>query len=324
MKADERGYPSKDVDVIRVYPCLSMVSSVGLLLTALIILLCPLAVAEPADDLMLPLQFRKLVPLHTKLGKPQPGDWLTAHSEPGQTFRQYLRNHPVKVDEKRRVIYIQPLGDFTPTQKKIVDESAKFMGVYFQLPVKVREGLSLDLVPKTARRKIGLVRSEQILTTYVLYDILKPRMPKNAVAQIAFTASDLWPGEGWNYVFGQASLGDRVGVWSINRFGDPEADDDACRLCLLRTMKTATHETAHMFSMNHCTLYECNVCGCNHLGESDRRPMEVCPHCLAKLCYATGADPARRFKELILFHKAHGLKAEQEFCEKSLAVLNDK
>lgn len=38
---------------------------------------------------------------------------------------------------------------------------------------------------------------------------------------IAFTNADLWPGEGWNYVFGQASLADHVGVWSIHRYGDP-------------------------------------------------------------------------------------------------------
>ena len=141
---------------------------------------------------------------------------------------------------------------------------------------------------------------------------------------IAFTAADLWPGEGWNYVFGQASLGDRVGVWSIHRYGDPGRGDEAFRRCLLRTLKTATHETGHMFSMAHCTLYECNMCGSNHLPEADRHPLELCPHCLAKLCYATGAKPAKRFQELIEFYKAHGLKAEQEFCEKSLDALRKK
>ena len=158
----------------------------------------------------------------------------------------------------------------------------------------------------------------------MLDKVLKPRLPKDAVAMIAFTAADLWPGEGWNYVFGQASLGDRVGVWSINRYGDPDAGDEAFRRCLLRTLKTASHETGHMFSMPHCTLYECNMCGSNHLPEADRHPLELCPHCLAKLCYATGADPAKRFQQLIEFYKAHGLKAEQEFCEKSLAAMKEK
>jgi hypothetical protein len=70
-----------------------------------------------------------------------------------------------------------------------------------------------------------------------------------------------------------------------------------------------------------CTLYECNMCGSNHREEADRRPLWLCPHCLAKLCHATGADPVRRFKDLVAFSRREGLKPEQEFYEKSLAVL---
>jgi archaemetzincin len=278
---------------------------------------------EPGDPSMLPAQFRRLLPLHAKLGSPQPGDWLTQHPESGQTFRQYIRANPIRATASRRVIYVQPLGDFTPTQKEIVDATTEFLGIYFSLPIKTREGLSLDLVPKSARRKPASFRSEQILTTYVLSDLLKPRLPKDAVAMIALTTSDLWPGEGWNYLFGQASLSDRVGIWSINRYGNPDTDADAYRRVLLRTLKTATHETGHMFSMAHCTLFECNMCGSNHLPEADRRPLELCPHCLAKLCYATGADAAKRFERLIAFYRAHGLTAEQAFCEKSLAAIKN-
>ena len=114
-------------------------------------------------------------------------------------------------------------------------------------------------------------------------------------AYIALTTSDLWPGQGWNFVFGQASVTDRVGVWSIWRNGDPHGDDEAYRTCLRRTLKTASHETGHMFSMQHCTFYECNMCGSNHREESDRQPLWLCPICLAKLCHATGADPGKRF-----------------------------
>ena len=94
-----------------------------------------------------------------------------------------------------------------------------------------------------------------MLTTYILHDVLPPRLSQDAAVLIALTAADLWPGEGWNYVFGQASLSDRVGVWSLHRFGDAEESDDAFRQCLRRTLKTASHETGHMFSMRtaRCT-----------------------------------------------------------------------
>ena len=105
---------------------------------------------------------------------------------------------------------------------------------------------------KTRRRD-----DEQILTTYVLDNVLLPDLPDDAAAMIAFTASDLWPGEGWNFVYGQASTSDRVGVWSINRNGDPDAGEAEFRLCLLRAMKTATHETGHMFSL--CALHAVRV-----------------------------------------------------------------
>jgi archaemetzincin len=282
--------------------------------------LCSVSSIAADDKTSLPPKFAKLVPLHTELGKPRPGDWLDQHSEPGQTYRQYLRSNPVRADRRRSVLYVQPLGTFSPSEKKIIDRTTEFLGIYFQLPVKTRDALSLDLIPQTARRKPEGRQAEQILTTYVLDEVLKPRLAKDAVALIAFTTADLWPGEGWNYVFGQASLGDRVGVWSIHRYGDPATGDEAFRRCLLRTLKTATHETGHIFSLPHCTFYECNMCGSNNLPEADRRPLEPCPICLAKLCYATGADPARRFQKLIEFYKAHDLKAEQEFCEKSLAA----
>src|SRR3712207_7363776 len=42
------------------------------------------------------------------------------------------------------------------------------------------------------------------------------------------------------------------------------------KLTLLRTLKIAAHETGHMFSVRHCTKYECVMNGSNHLGETDR------------------------------------------------------
>jgi archaemetzincin len=276
---------------------------------------------EPVPEAGLPPALSKLLPLHKKLGPPQPGEWLAEHQEKGQSYAQYVASRPVRVDSVRRAIYIQPLGTFDPAEQKILDLTCEFLRAYFQLPVKVRAGLGLDSIPAKARRTHPTWGVPQVLSTYVLDDVLRPRLPKDASAYIAFTTSDLWPGEGWNFVFGQASLSERVGVWSIHRNGDPHGDEAARRLCLLRTLKTASHETGHMFSIPHCTFYECNMCGSNHLQEADRQPIWLCPICLAKLCRATGADPVKRYRELAAFAKAQGLRSEQEFYEKSLARL---
>jgi archaemetzincin len=263
----------------------------------------------------------RLRPLHSALGKPGPNDWLAHHPEPGQTFEQYLAGRPVLPRPPRSVVYIQPLGDFTAGQRKCVEQTAEFMGLFYGLPVKVQKDVPLSVIPARARRTHPTWGDKQILSTYVLDEVLRPTLPADAAARIAFTASDLWPGEGWNFVFGQASLQERVGVWSIYRNGAADGNEADFRLCLLRTLKTATHETGHMFSLEHCTAYECGMCGSNHRQEVDRRPVEFCPECVAKVWYACRCDPADRFRKLAGFCARAGLKTEAEFYEKSLKAI---
>ena len=162
-----------------------------LLLIALLVLFSGPALASesPVSPETLKKIIKKLHSLHKPLEKPKPGDWLAEHPEPGQTFVEYLRCNPVTPKGKRHVIYIHPLGDFTATQRKIVTLTADFMGRYFNLPVKIKEDLPMSLVPEKARRTHPYLGMKQILTGYVLDDILKPRLPKDAAAYIAFTAS---------------------------------------------------------------------------------------------------------------------------------------
>src|SRR5262249_41027531 len=146
----------------------------------------------------------------------------------------------------------------------------------------------------------------QILSTYVLDEVLKPDLPGDALAYLAFTASDLWPGKGWNFVFGQASLRERTGVWSIYRKGDPARNEESFQRCLRRTLSTATHETGHILTMQHCTAYECSMNGSNSLEESDRRPLHLCPICMRKLCWNLQVEPVAYFKQLQTICRQHG------------------
>ena len=280
--------------------------------------------AGGADLAQLTAAMEAVRPLHKPLGEPQPGDWLTTYHEPGQTFQEYISSDPVTARGARRMLYIQPLGKFTTTQRKIVTLTAEYLHRFFDLPVKVLDDLPLSVVPPKARRRHPSWGMEQLLTTYITSEVLRPRLPEDAAALIAFTAADLYPGEEMNFVFGQASLRDRVGVWSLYRFGAPEASEQEFHLTLLRTMKLASHETGHMFSIQHCTKYECNMNGTNHLGETDRRPLDACPECMAKVCYATGYDPRKRYEQLADFCRANGFTAEQKFFEAELKALAAK
>jgi archaemetzincin len=262
----------------------------------------------------------KLRPLHTKLGEPGPSDWLANHKETGQTFSEYLGCCPVTLEGARRTLYIQPLGELTPTQRRIVTLTSEFMAAYFNTSVKVCDDLPLSLVPPASSRP-SRGFGQQYHSLHILHEVLAPRLPPDAAVYIAFTAGDLYPEDSWNFVFGQASLYQRVGVWSLARYGNPDAGPADFRLCLLRTIKTATHETGHMFSMWHCILFECNMNGSNNMAESDRTPLALCPECQAKLCWATGADPEAQFKKLAAFCQTHELKAEELVFRRSIEAL---
>lgn len=263
----------------------------------------------------------RLRPLQAPIEPPGTHDWLANHPETGQTFQQFLAARPTRLRAKANVIYIQPLGEFTPAHRRIVATTADFLALFFNLPVKTAADLALSLVPADARRRHPAWGMEQVLTGYVLDSLLKPRLPAEACAYIAFTTADLWPGAGWNFVFGQASLRERVGVWSMYRYGDPDGGTAAYNLCLLRTMKVASHEVGHMFSLLHCTAFQCGMCGSNHLAESDRRPLWFCQECMAKICWFTGCEPAARYLRLAEFMGRRGFERERRFYERAATLL---
>ncbi len=263
----------------------------------------------------------RLVPLHKKLGPIRPGDWLSSHEEHGQTFAEYKHCDPSLPQGKRHKIYVLPIGSFEAAQQGILDDTVEFMAIFFGLPVEVQAPMPLAEIPKTARRKHPEWGMEQLFTPYILDDLLLTALPADAAAYIALTTVDLWPGRGWNFVFGQASIEERVGVWSVARNGDPNPSEAAYRLSLLRCLKTACHETGHMFSIQHCIAYECLMCGSNSRRESDRQPLWTCPECLAKVLWATPAKAHDRFVKLEAFCEKRGLQDQARFYRRSLEAL---
>ncbi len=261
---------------------------------------------------------QRLSPLHGPIG---PSSWLQSHHENGQTFGQYSRINHIRLTEKRNVLYVMPLGEFNEKQMKIVELSAEFLRHYFMCDVRTLETRSLDIIPQKARRVHPSWGMRQIHSKYVLDELLPPLLPDDAVALIAFSSSDLYPQDDWNFVYGQASLKQRVGVWSIFRNGDPETEFETV---LRRTVKTATHETGHMFTIQHCIAYECNMCGSNNMEESDQHPVFLCPECVAKVWWSTKCDPIERFEKLKKFCLENGLADEAEHYAKSIEAIRGK
>lgn len=268
----------------------------------------------------------KLRKLDQKLPKPKEGEWLSQHREKGQSFTQYKKSRPNVLTSHRKILYIQPLGGVSADHNeneslaKIVKATQSYLGVYFQCEVKTLPALDLARIPSSARRIVNDGQQEQLLTSYILENVLKPRLPEDGFATLALTDHDLWPGDGWNFVFGYAAFRDRVGIWSFHRFGTPD-DEDSFRKCLQRTIKLATHETGHMFSMPHCTNARCNMQGSNSLKESDSQPLHLCSQCQAKVLFATGADPIKRFEGLKTLCERHGFTEAKQHYEEAIELL---
>lgn len=263
----------------------------------------------------------KLKPLQIPLGKPLRGDWLTEHKEPGQTFEQFVKRYPEPTSAGLSTLYLQPIGDFGATQQKLVDTTARCLELFYGRPVKTLPTISLKEIPEDARRINQQTQQTQILSTYVLDKVLKPHRPNDALAVLALCAEDLWPGKNWNYVFGQASLSERVGVWSIQRFGDPDESRAAYQLCLERTLGTALHETGHMLGIPHCTADKCGMNGSNSLPESDRTPLHFCAECQPKVWWTCNLTAKKHLEELIKFAQTHELTASEDHWQKSLDAL---
>lgn len=279
--------------------------------------------AETRKAQLYPQVEAKLKPLAMPLTKPGPHDWLANHKEAGQTFKQYLAADPVRKGRDGVTIYIVLLGDFTPEQKRILKATEKYLEIFYQVPVKIQKEMTLAGVPERGKRQHSPF-GEQILTTYILDEVLKPERPKDALAYLAFTASDLFPEPSWNFVFGQARLRDRTGVWSIARLGDPAESKDAYQLCLRRTLHTASHETCHILTIQHCTAFDCNMNGVNNLDEADRKPLTMCPVCLRKVCWNLQVDPPTYLSQLEGFCREHELKEEADWYKQAGEALAKK
>lgn len=252
---------------------------------------------------------------------PAPNDWLGQHPERGQTFAAYRQSSALRPDATRRIIYLQPLGEFSDEATPSLEELRTYAAAFFQLEVKILppyrphdEEFAPRRNPRSGQR--------QILTTEVM-KFLETRLPADAYCLLGVTMVDLYPQASWNFVFGQASLVNRVGVYSFVRYdpafsGEPRRKDFQS-LILARSAKVLVHETSHMFGLTHCIYYDCALNGSNHLEESDAHPQHLCPICLRKLHHAIGFDAVKRYAELGRFYHRQKWYDESDWVKRQLA-----
>jgi len=255
---------------------------------------------------------------------PKPGEWLDRFPETGVSFDEYVRMRINTRTADRKRIVLQPIGPFDERGRELLGKLREFMEVFFDTPTQVAAGVALPQ-RGTRTRTDGAASWTQARTDVLLNGVLAPNLPWDAVCYLGVTMTDLYPDERWNYVFGQATLEQRVGVYSLARyfpeFWHRPDTPEARRLALLRSYKVLSHETGHMFSMLHCTRYECNMNGSNSLEEMDSEPAHLCPECLKMLQWNLRFDVRTRYGRLRDIYRREGLEQQAAWIDARLGAI---
>ena len=272
-------------------------------------LVLALACGAVAGHLMF-LQSTSAAPLQqdeegfTKLGPPKPGEWRDHFKEPFQSYEKYIGGGVNRKSEKRSTFYLQPLGGAGKTYKETLDRMREYAEAFFGVTAKVLE--PLPMFEEALEKKRSQYDASMII------HLLADRIPEDALVYIGITEKDLYS-EGLNFVFGEASLNWRCGVYSLVRY---QTKDEA--LFTRRSLNLLAHESGHILSIEHCVTYACVMQGANNLREDDGHPMHLCPIDLKKVLWNTGMNREDRYRKLQPLYEKWGLKAEAAWVSKRL------
>ncbi|XP_077019767.1 archaemetzincin-2 isoform X3 [Tamandua tetradactyla] len=165
---------------------------------------------QPTSDLFGPIT------LHSK------SDWITSHPESPQDFEQFFNDPYRKIPSPEKChIYIQSIGSLGNT-RIISEEYVRWLSGYceaffYGLTVKLLEPVPVSAT-KCSFRVNDNTQNLQIHAGDIL-KFLRKKKPRNAFCVVGITMIDLYPRDSWNFVFGQASLTEGVGIFSFARYG---------------------------------------------------------------------------------------------------------
>ncbi|XP_053231350.1 archaemetzincin-2 isoform X3 [Podarcis raffonei] len=239
---------------------------------------------NPKEKCLLNEAFRPGSVLFKPITLHSESDWISSHPEPTQDFAQFYHDpcRKTPTPQKNR-IYVQPIGSFGDSRVS-TDVYMKWLkdyceAFYYGLIVRIlgpvpvsHTGCPFRINENTHNLQI---HAGMGIFSFARYD------------------SDFYSA---NYK-GTLKTTKKLPPSDYSVFDGYYTPEITSKL-LLRSCKTLTHEIGHIFGLHHCQWLECVMQGSNHLEESDRRPLDLCPICLRKLQSALGFNILERYKAL--------------------------
>jgi len=245
-------------------------------------------------------------PSFSKLPRAKAGDWLAEHPEKGQTYSGYRRSitggfNAGPPRPKFNVVVLVPLGKSFEGFPEFLGALATFITAYYLLPV-----VTTAVVP-LVKNSFSSRENEFGNRQYLIGDMFtmmakcsQVRAVREQFCILGVTLEDIYPGDSWNYVFGQARMMDRVGVFSFARhhpefYNGVHAKNSKLGggemvSWWLDCVRTCLHELGHLLGMRHCIYFRCLMNGNNGPGDSAGRTTFLCPVCLRKVLSVCAGD----------------------------------
>ncbi len=152
-----------------------------------------------------------------------------------------------------------------------------------------------------------LTGEKQLLVRDIQHN-LKKNLPKKTYCSVGITWTDLYP-LNYNFVLGEAHMALNSGVLSFGRFepklyreGNPPPPIEKFDGNLVwKMIKVLSHETCHIFGLNHCMYFSCAMNESSCIEEAMAQPLFLCPVCLRKLHKVCKFNVTDRYKQLLQF-----------------------
>ncbi|MGH9989489.1 MAG: archaemetzincin family Zn-dependent metalloprotease [Nitrososphaera sp.] len=150
------------------------------------------------------------------------------------------------------------------------------------ITVDVHDLLILDQSSSTNLDLFDKTRN-QWKSSMILEWILRETNPNSYTTILAICDFDAYS-NGFNFVFGEAQMGGRVGAIYLSRlrqeFHGHISDSD---LFQQRITKEVVHELGHLFRLSHCERRNCVMHFSNSLKDTDFKGYDFCDRCTVLL-----------------------------------------